>query len=397
MDAAPIKGLSMNKRKVLFVIHQLNIGGVQKSVIPMLDAVDYEHNEVTLYIRKNRLDLLPLINSNINDIRINEDKTKYYRKPYSAFLVVLIRILHLLKIDVSKAESCLKKYITLKQMEYEKKHYFTNDDFDVAVSVVQGYTAAFVSDYISAKRKIMFYRDSTDSEHKLHERIMNNFDYIYCVSKGACSVLSRFYPQYANRMGVIETFVPYEEIVSKGDAFEITNNKYIFSTCGRMTSVKGFDIAVAAAEILDKKGIDYIWYFIGDGIERHNIEQLIKEKGLQKKIEFTGMLENPYPYIKSSNIYIQPSREESFGRTIKEALILKSLVVSTETVGAKEQIKNGENGILTTITSEGIAEGVERLINDNRLSETIKNNISMIDYSDEFQNYKNELNKVLKN
>ena len=42
----------MGKRKVLIVVHQLNLGGVQKAVLSALDAIDYSQNDVTLYIRK---------------------------------------------------------------------------------------------------------------------------------------------------------------------------------------------------------------------------------------------------------------------------------------------------------------------------------------------------------
>ncbi|MBR3817951.1 MAG: glycosyltransferase, partial [Clostridia bacterium] len=67
-------------RKVLFVANHLTVGGIQKSLISALNSVDYSVNEVTLYIRKNRLDLLPYVNKNVK-ILINEDDVHYYRFP----------------------------------------------------------------------------------------------------------------------------------------------------------------------------------------------------------------------------------------------------------------------------------------------------------------------------
>jgi len=67
----------MSKRKVLIVVHQLNLGGVQKAVLSALDAIDYSQYEVTLYIRKNRIDLLDQVNPNVSKIIINQDSTKY--------------------------------------------------------------------------------------------------------------------------------------------------------------------------------------------------------------------------------------------------------------------------------------------------------------------------------
>ena len=65
------KGIDFMK-KVLFVANHLTVGGIQKSLISALNSIDYSANEVTLYIRKNRLDLLPYVNKNVK-ILINED------------------------------------------------------------------------------------------------------------------------------------------------------------------------------------------------------------------------------------------------------------------------------------------------------------------------------------
>jgi glycosyltransferase involved in cell wall biosynthesis len=386
----------MAKRKVLFVIHQLNIGGVQKSVIPMLDAIDYETNEVTLYIRKNRTDLLPFINKSITDIRINKDKTRYYRKPYSVLLLLKIFFLRLLRKDNTKAQAKLDDYIKERKMRYEKKHYFSdNSTFDVAISVIQEVTAQFVADFIVAKRKIMLYRDSTDCSHELHERIMSEFDSIYAVSCGAKDALSSFYPQFASKMKVIETFVSSQKVMQLSTEYPVEESRLMLATCGRMTSVKGYDIAVDAARIIKDEGIDFVWYFVGDGVERQKVEKKISDAHLEANIIITGLIKNPYPYIKNCDLYVQPSYEESFGRTIKEAMILQRVVVSTATIGAKEQITDGENGFLTEISSKGIAERILFLLKDEHAKKKVEYHMSLVDYSQDFNDYKKKWKKLL--
>ena len=69
----------MAKKKILIVAHHLTVGGVQKSLISALRNIDYDSNDVTLYLRKNRLDLLPFVDSRVKVI-VNEDKQQYYRK-----------------------------------------------------------------------------------------------------------------------------------------------------------------------------------------------------------------------------------------------------------------------------------------------------------------------------
>ena len=73
------------KKKLLIVAHHLTIGGVQKSLISAMPTLDYDKYDITLYLRKNRTTLLPYVDKRANVI-INEDKTKYYRKPFAVFL-----------------------------------------------------------------------------------------------------------------------------------------------------------------------------------------------------------------------------------------------------------------------------------------------------------------------
>ena len=142
------------KCKVLFVIHQLNLGGVQKALISALNALDYSENEVTLYVRKNRMDLLPQVNRNVSKIIINQDTTKYYRKPHALWLQLLLKIN-----NSQKTKQRLNDYIVSSQMKYEKEHYFSDDvEYDLAVSYIQSYTAKFVDENVKAKRKVMFYQ-----------------------------------------------------------------------------------------------------------------------------------------------------------------------------------------------------------------------------------------------
>jgi len=387
----------MQKRKVLIAIHQLNYGGVQKSLIPALNAIDYDKNDVTLYVRKDRLELLPYINSNVSRVIINRDRTRYYRKPYSVLLLFLMKLKLLFKQDTTSVNNRLKEYVLKQQMKYEKKHYFNNEYFDVAIAYIQRYSAQFVADYVKADKKIMFYHGSTDEEHERHERIMNSFDKIIGVSSGVVDVLKGLYPKYADKMYCLENYVDAGEVRKRSteQQINISDEKIKLCSCGRMTNVKGFDMAVEAAKILKDKSIDFIWYIVGDGPERANIENKISLSGLQEYFVITGMKENPYPYIKSCDIYVQPSYEEAYGLTIREAIALYKPVVSTATVGGKTIIQNDYNGKICDINSDSLAESILALINDESLRKNIVKNISQIDYMDDLKRYKEKWAKIL--
>ena len=381
------------KRKVLFVVHQLNLGGVQKALISALNALDYSENEVTLYVRKNRTELLPQVNRNVSKIIINQDTTKYYRKPYALWLQLLLKIN-----NSQKTKQRLNDYIVSSQMKYEKEHYFSDDvEYDLAVSYIQSYTAKFVDENVKAKRKVMFYHGSTDEFHDVNEKVMQHFERIYCVSKGAQKAVKGFYPQYADKIDCLENYVDAESVRQKANEFvpNYPMDKLILCSCGRITSVKGYDLAVGAAEILKKSGLDFKWYFVGDGVDRPKIESLILEKKLDDYIEITGLQDNPYPYIKNCDIYVQPSYEESYGLTIIEAQILKKLIVSTATVGGQSIIYDGENGVIAEINAESIAQKIFSIYQDKDLQKSIQNNLAKIDYTKDYQRFRNEWKKLL--
>ena len=82
-------------------------------------------------------------------------------------------------------------------------------------------------------------------------------------------------------------------------------------------------------------------------------EELIKskilEQGMEDYVIMLGKKENPYPYIKSCDIYVQPSRHEAFGLVVLEAKILQKPIVCTDFDGADEQIDHGKNGMIVPI------------------------------------------------
>ena len=388
----------MKKRKVFIAIHQLNLGGAQKALISALNAIDYSENEVTLYVRKDRLDLLPQVNRNVSNIIINQNHTRYYRKPYAVLLHIKSKINDWLKRSNESNDEKLKQYIVKKQIEFEKRHYFSEElSYDIAISYIQGYTAKAVAENVKAKRKVMFYHDSTDSLHNLHCEIMQHFEKIYCVSKGAQKAVQGFYPQYAEKIECLENYVDTESVRLKANEYvpDFPDNKLILCSCGRITPVKGYDLAVEAADSLKQKGLEFKWYFVGDGVDRPKIESLISEKRLDDYIAITGLQDNPYPYIKNCDIYVQPSYEEAHPLSIIEAQILGKVIASTATVGGKSIIRDGENGVIADINAESLAYKINSIYQDKDLQNTILNNLAKIDYSKDHQRFKNDWEKLL--
>lgn len=386
-------GKYMNRKKVFIAIHQLNLGGAQKALVSALNAIDYDKNEITLYIRKDRLNLLPQVNSCVSKIIVNKDYTQYYHKLYSLFLYALSKIYSLFGKDSSVINQKSMRYIAENKIAYEREHYFSNDYvYDIAISYIQGYTAKSVLENVKARRKIMFYHDSTDSLHELHSEVMKYYDMIYCVSKGAQEAVKGFYPQFADKIYCLENYVDADKVRTEAEKFvpDYSKDNLILCSCGRITPVKGFDLAVGAAELLKQKGLDFKWYFVGDGVDRPKIEMLISEKGLRDYIKITGLQDNPYPYIKHCNIYVQPSYEEAHPLSIIEAQILARPVVSTATAGGKSIIEDGINGIIAEIDLQSLSDKIYRLAKDREMRVQFEKELSKNDYKEDYIRFRKQ-------
>lgn len=386
------------KQKLLIVVHHLTIGGVQKSLISALKAIDYSKYDVTLYLRKNRTNLLPYVDERVNVI-INTDPTHYYRKPYSLILQFASYFFRLFG-KIAKAEkydTLLADKIRKASMEYEQNTYFKDKVFDKAIAYVQGYTVQFVDEYVNATEKYMFFHTSTDEIHSVHTKAIPRFKKIAALHQQQKELIEMWYPEAKDKISIVENYADRDFLLTQSKEYSVSKSedKICICSCGRFAAVKGFDMAVESAKLLKDKNISFLWYFVGDGPERKKIEGLIEKYNLLNNIVITGMQTNPYPYMAACDIYIQPSYQEAMPVTILEALRLNKPVITTATVGGEKLVKNGKNGLVCEINAKSLAEAVEYLIKDKNTYTSIVNNLENTDYSKESEKYKEQWKSLL--
>ena len=160
-----------------------------------------------------------------------------------------------------------------------------------------------------------------------------------------------------------------------------------------MENQKGYDIGLAAAEILKKRGLRFQWFFMGDGNLREWIQKEIRDKNLEDCVILLGKCKNPYPYIRNCDYYIQPSRHEGYATTILEARVLKKIIVASDIPSNREQIINGVNGYLEQLDGQAFADRIQRLIQDPEENKKIVENLEneKIDFTGEIAKLENLL------
>ena len=182
--------------------------------------------------------------------------------------------------------------------------------------------------------------------------------------------------------------------MSEGESIFNSNDFNILSV-GRLVEQKGYERAIDVFYRLKQEGYKFKWYIIGDGILKKGIQKKINELELNKNICLLGIKDNPYPYIRQCNLFFLPSLYEGFPTVTIEAKVLEKPVLSTEVSGIKEQIINGETGIIVdnnqlsiyfelksilkntnSIKSFSSKNGLENIINNN---EKYKKIISLLE------------------
>ena len=153
---------------------------------------------------------------------------------------------------------------------------------------------------------------------------------------------------------------------------------------GRFTEAKNYDnVPDICRSIIEEHHVDIKWYIIGYGGNEQLVRQKIAEAGMEGHVIILGKRENPYPYIKACDIYVQPSRYEGKSVTVREAQMLCKPVVVTNYPTASSQIKDGVDGVIVPLDNEGCAKGLARVIMDEELRQRLVAYLQTHDYGNE--------------
>ncbi|MEG1312473.1 MAG: glycosyltransferase [Romboutsia sp.] len=389
--------------KLLFVINSLTIGGSEKSLVSLLDLIDYSKYEVDLFMLKKGEAFDKYIPAEVNVLDIPD----YYRYINNEN----IKKSNIIKIKYSicryksslelRLNGKIKKLLNNQQIFYKNQRNVLDNltkKYDVAIAYAQGFPTYFVADKVNAIKKLAWINcdyKTTSYDKNMDKIFYDKIDKIIAVSKVCKDSIIAVNKIYEEKIEVIMDIVNPEliEMMSNSNVEEFDSNKINILTVARLVvHHKGYDVAVMAAKILKDKKIGFKWYVVGEGSDRHEIEKLIEKNNLEENFILLGSRDNPYPYMKSCDIYVQPSRYEGFGLTVIEAKVLKKTIVCSNFNTVKELINNEVDGLVVGMKSDNLAVGIMRVISDIEFQNRIKYNLN----NSEKYNSMSEIEKIYK-
>ena len=130
-----------------------------------------------------------------------------------------------------------------------------------------------------------------------------------------------------------------------------------------------------------EKGLKVKWYLIGYGPDEDLITKRIEESSMQESVILLGKKENPYPFIKFCDYYVQPSRFEGKAVTVREAQFLCKPVIITDYSTSKSQLKDGYDGLIVPMKNEECAAKISTILQDGKQADSLSQNCSREDYT----------------
>ncbi|WP_137790987.1 glycosyltransferase [Bacillus sp. E(2018)] len=382
-------------KRMLIATFDLEIGGVERSLINLLHHLDYEKFQVDLLLYRHSGELLNEIPQEVNLLpEVREYST--FRKSIAEigneklYLILSARLRAKLVAELKgKWRRSAEPGILQMQLmwKYAIAHLPTlAGEYDVAVSYLWPHN--FVATKVNATKKIAWVH--TDFSHletdvALDLQIWRKYHHIMAVSESVKEAFIGKYAELTKKVEVMEN-VSSPHII-KSLSLETQDNsmekdtRFKLLTVARLSYAKGIDMAVEALNQLHKKGHTNIaWYVVGYGGDENAVRSLIQKHNLQQHFILLGKQTNPYPFMKSADLYVQPSRYEGKAVTVEEAQILGKPVLITNYSTSKSQVTHGEDGYICDLSVEGLVNGIEEIYHNERLRNQLIANCEKQDY-----------------
>lgn len=384
------------KKRIFIAIHYLEIGGAEISLIGLLNAINYNRYEVDLFVYSHQGELMKLIPQEVN-LLPEISKYSYIEKP-----IKLVIKKGFWNIAIGRLWAKVQAWSIAHKKKFKKPnnsvyHYIMENiihdlpminpevEYDLAISFLHPFH--IVKDKVRAKKKVGWIHTDfslfdTDIESEL--KIWNSMDYIVSISDAITRSFLSVYPSLKSKVHMIENILPVTYINKQVNAFSFqypTQDGINFLSVGRFSHQKNFDNIPEICSLIRKQGINVYWYLIGFGGDEPLIREKIKKFQMEEYVIILGKKENPYPYIKACDLYIQPSRYEGKSIVVREAQFLNKPVVITRFPSSDSQLTDGYDGFIVPLDNWGCASGIVDILQHPELINAVKGNTATRDYT----------------
>ena len=400
--------LKIMKPRILILMHYMELGGAESALLGLLQSIDPDRVDVDLFIYDHRGELMRYIPTDKVHLLPEIKGYKMIERPLKECIrrgqwgVALGRLLAKMTVDRDPVPQGMDDDRIFTRVADFVERFLPkiqpNVEYDLAISFLTPHH--YVSSKVRAKKKMGWIHTDystvfVDSKRELP--VWGKLDYIASISEEVGEKFVGVFPTLKNKLVGIENILCADFIRKRAEEASVflcsDASAICLLTVGRFSPQKKMEEIPAICRGIVDTGIDVRWFIIGYGsadIER-TVRENIKKERVEENVIILGKKDNPYPYIKACDIYVQPSRYEGKSITVREAQILYKPVIVTDYPTASSQIQDGVDGVIVPMEIEACVKSMVDFIRNKEKQKIIIDYLSSHDYGNQ-----SEIEKIYK-
>ncbi len=334
-------------KKIVFGITSLGLGGAERVLVDMANKLKDQFS-ITIF-------------------------TLYGKGEFNSQLSKKIKVISYLDEKYEELSFLQKKILSLQLILpfFRKRIYkkFIKDKYDVEVAFLEGPITWLFSFPSKASKIAWIHNDILDVfeeglrgkyKKSMNRACYQKYNKLVFVSKDNMKKFNSVFPNISVDKRVIYNYLDCDLVMkkaSKGTVKEIDRSVPSFVQVSRIVKQKALFRLLEVHKNLIEEGYQYKIYIVGDGDLRKNLEEKIKEYGLEDSFVLLGQKENPYPYIQAADTFMLTSFYEGYPMVLLEAKALDKFILLTDSA-ARETLTGYENSLVVPNSEEGIYKGI---------------------------------------
>lgn len=340
---------SPHKMKVLFLIHDLGVGGAEKVLVNLVNNMDRSKFDVSV----------TALFGGVNEQFLKPDI--HYRTIFSRSF---------------RGNSRIMKLLSPKQLH----RLLVKETYNIEVAYLEGPATRIISGAPDGTKVVAWLHCTMNSAEDMAigfrnyaeaKKAYQRFDMLAFVSQGVQEAFEQVYEVDCPQMILYNT--NESEMIIQSSKEPINNgiqNNNMFCWCGvgKIVKNKGFDRMLRVQKRLISEGYKTHFFALGMGDQETELKQWCKEQKIANNVTFMGYQTNPYKYVAKCDLFVCASYAEGFSTAATEALIVGTPVCTVEVSGMKEMLgENNEYGLVVENNEEALYQGIKKLLDDPEL------------------------------
>lgn len=368
----------MKKRKILFIISNLESGGVSKSITSLMNVIDREKYDVSLMVLSFTGPFINLLPENIRIITnpVWQAVTGHWTGfKYLLKKNPLLAMGHAVRMLLSRFSKAKAGELLAKLMPA------LDEEFDCIVDFNGQHQLYYMVNKLKAKKKITFFHNDYSKwpyYFKSDKKFFKEVTAIFTVSDHCVEILKEWFPEQSSKINLFENITPIsliEDLSNQQTEKEFSKINSIL-TVGHVCERKGSSLALQAAKKLKEDNIQFHWYFLGSIENKPFYSDIIRELGIEENITFLGIDINPYRYMKNATIIVHPSKFEGKSIALDEAKLLSKPIVVTNFSTVNDQFTDGVNATICNMDPDSLEGAITELLSNSSLREKYINELN---------------------